>query len=429
MSLLAVLRRPGVARLGIAGLLSETGDWMLFIALPLYVLELTGSAFVTSTVFALELVPTLIAGPLAGALIDRGDPLRLMSGVAALQAFVLLPLLLVRSEDDLWLVYLVVVVESVLGTIIEPGRTTAAASLVPAAELMSVNQLLGVLSSVARLVGGPLGGLVLGLRGIDGVLVLDAATFVAVSALLAPRRSRRADRASRVARAPRVRLAHDWADGLALITRRPVLRRTMGVVTCMALAQGAFVVLFVLFVVRDLNGTEADVGVLRGVQAIGALAGGLLLGAVVKRWDAGRLVSVSLAAFGAISLITWNAPAITTAFGVYVGLFIAAGLPGLAGMTGLLTLLQTHTPVSVRGRVISTFFAVYGGVQAVGMVLAGLVGAGTGLTVALQLQGALYLVAAGLALRLSRSPAGAQHERSLHRAESLSPQHAASAAP
>jgi MFS family permease len=207
-----------------------------------------------------------------------------------------------------------------------------------------------------------------------------------------------------------VRLAHDWADGLAMITRTPVLRRTIGVVTCMALAQGAFVVLFVLFVVRDLTGTAADVGVLRGVQAIGALAGGLLLGAVVQRWDAGRLVSVSLAAFGAVSLITWNAPAITTAFGVYVGLFIAAGLPGLAAMTGLLTLLQTHTPVSARGRVISTFFAIYGGVQAVGMLLAGLVGAGTGLTVALQLQGVLYLIAAGLALRLSRSPAAARHE-------------------
>ena len=67
--------------------------------------------------------------------------------------------------------------------------------------------------------------------------------------------------------------------------------------------------------------------------------------------------------------------------------------------------MQTHSPAAARGRVISTFFAIYGGVQAVGMLLAGLVGAGTGLTVALQLQGTLYLVAAGLALRLTRSAA------------------------
>jgi MFS family permease len=68
---MTVLRRPGVARLGVAGLLSETGDWMLFIALPLYVLHLTGSPLVTSTVFALELLPTVVAGPFAGVLIDR----------------------------------------------------------------------------------------------------------------------------------------------------------------------------------------------------------------------------------------------------------------------------------------------------------------------------------------------------------------------
>jgi MFS family permease len=403
--MIAVLRRPGVARLATAGLLSEVGDWMLFIALPVYVLQLTGSALVTGTVFALELVPTVIAGPLAGVLIDRCDPWRLMRAVAALQALCLLPLLLVESADDLWLVYLVVVVESVLSTVIEPTRTATAASLVPATELMATNQLLGMLSSVARLVGGPLGGLVLGLRGIDGVLVADAATFLAAGALFSMQRPRQPGRTVRAPAAPRVRLVHEWAEGFAVVTRTPVLRRTMGVVACMALAQGAFVVLFVLFVVHQLGGSPADVGVLRGVQAVGALAGGALLGVVIKRLDADRLVSMSLAAFGVLSLITWNAPAVTTAFGVYVGLFIAAGMPGLAGMTGLLTLLQTHAPEAARGRVMSTFFALYGGAQAVGMLMAGLLGTGTGLTLALEAQGALYLLAAALAQRLTAQPA------------------------
>jgi Na+/melibiose symporter-like transporter len=260
---------------------------------------------------------------------------------------------------------------------------------------MPVNQALGVLSSVARLVGGPLGGLILGLRGIDGVVAADVATFLAAGVLLAPTVPPRAARAT-----ARVRLLHDWVEGFTVVTRTPVLRRAMGVVACMALAQGAFAVLFVLFVVRDLGGSETDVGVLRGVQAVGALAGGALLGVAIKRLDAARLVSFSMAAFGLLSLITWNAPAISTAFGVYVGIFVAVGVPGLAATTGLLTLLQAHAPEAARGRVMSTFFAVYGGVQAVGMLLAGLLGTGTGLTVGLQVQGVLYLVAAVLARRL-----------------------------
>jgi MFS family permease len=396
---MTVLRRPGVARLGVAGLLSETGDWMLFIALPLYVLHLTGSPLVTSTVFALELLPTVVAGPLAGVLIDRCDPWRLMRRVAALQGAFLLPLVLVDSAGDLWLLYVVVVVESVLGTIIEPCRAATAASLVPPGELMALNQALGVLSSVARLVGGPLGGLILGLRGIDAVLVADASTFLVVSALLATRGGRPARAGSKP------RPLREWAEGFAVVTGTPVLRRATGVVACMALAQGAFVVLFVLFAIRDLGSSEADVGVLRGVQAAGGLAGGALLGTVIGRWEPARVVAVSLAAFGIVSLVTWNAPAVTTAFGIYVGLFVAAGVPGIAALTGLLTLLQQHAPEAARGRVMSTFFAVYSGLMAAGMLLAGAVG--TGLTVALQVQAALYLVAAALAARghrLASSP-------------------------
>lgn len=399
--MLAVARRPGIGRLGAAGLLSEVGDWMLFIGLPLYVLQVSGSPFVTATVFALGSIPTVLASPLAGTLIDRFDPWRLMCSVAVLQALFLLPLLSVNSADDLWLVYVVVVAESVLGTIIEPCRIATAALLAPPEELMAVNHLMGVLSSIARLVGGPLGGLILGVGGIDSVVVCNAVAFLVASALLGLGATRPVDDAKSAPPAARIRLLHDWVEGFTVVTRTPILRRVMGVAACASLAQGGFVVLFVLFVLRDLQGSEADVGILRGVQAIGALAGGAVLALVIRRLDAGRLIAISLLAFGALSLITWNAPALTVDFSLYVGLFIAAGLPGLAMMTGMLTLLQQHSTEETRGRVLSTFFAVLGGVQALGMLAAGLVGTGIGLTIALQVQGALYLVAAALAFRLT----------------------------
>jgi MFS family permease len=401
VSLAAVLRRPGIARLGAAGLLSEIGDWMLFIALPLYVLALTGSSLITATVFALELVPTVIAAPLAGVLVDRCEPWRLMSTVAALQAVVLVPLLWVDSEHDLWLVYAVVAVESVLATVIEPCRSTTAAGLVAPADLMDVNQLLGMLSSVARLVGGPLGGLLLGLRGIDGVLVADAATFAAVAALFAVRAPRAASATRPRAPAARPSVIRDWAEGFAVVARTAVLRRTMLVVALASLAQGAFVVLFVLFVVRDLGASAADVGVLRGVQAVGSISAGVALATVIRGVDPGRLLAVSLAAVGALSLVIWNGPAITTAFAVYVALFVAVGVPALTTMTGLLTLVQTHAAPAVRGRVMSTLYALVGGVQALGMLLAGVVGTGSALTAALDVQAALYLAAAALACGLA----------------------------
>ena len=350
MTLAATLRRPASPASARAGLLSEIGDWMLFIALPLFVLALTGSSFVTATVFALELVPMVLAAPLAGVLVDRCEPWRLMRTVAALQAVAILPLLWVRSADDLWVVYAVVVVESLLATILEPCRSTTVAGLVPPADLLGVNQGLAMLASVARLIGGPLGGMVLGLRGIDGVVLADAATFAGVAALFAVRRPRPTAPAPGAARM-RARAGREWVEGLAVVGRSPVLRRTLVVVALAALAQGAFVVLFVLFVVRRPRRE-------RGRRRRPARRAG---GRVDRRGPAPRAArpphrpgpparGLARRRRRAVARHLERPAGLTTAFGVYVALFVVVGAPALTTMTGLMTSCRpTPRPRSAGG--------------------------------------------------------------------------------
>ncbi|MCU1633812.1 MAG: hypothetical protein JWM61_2464 [Micrococcaceae bacterium] len=373
---------------------------MLLIALPLYVLELTGSPLVTATVFVLGLAPTIVAGPMAGVLIDRSEPWKLMAVVAALQALFLAPLIAVNDTSDLWILYSVVIIESILGTIIEPCRATTAAGLVPAPQLLEINQLMGVLSSLSRLLGSPIGGLILAVGGFDAIIYANAGTFLAASIIFTI--SAHGQKSVRTDQTPG-RFASPWADlveGLQITARTPSLRQVMGVVSFIALAQGGFVLLFVLFVTCELHGNETDVGVLRGVQAIGALAGGTLLGLIINRISPRQLISGSLVLFGVLSLTIWNLPALTTSFRVYVVLFILIGVPGVSLMTGLLTVLQSNCTPRTRGRVLSTYFALFGAMQAIGTLLAGLLGTGTGLTIGLQVQGFLYLIAALMALRL-----------------------------
>ena len=92
---------PAFRRLWGAGLISDMGDWLLFIALPLVVFQISGSALGASIAFLLELVPAIVLSPLAAMLAGRFDRRWLMAFVNVGQALALLPLLFVHSAAEL----------------------------------------------------------------------------------------------------------------------------------------------------------------------------------------------------------------------------------------------------------------------------------------------------------------------------------------
>ncbi len=63
---MTALRERDFRRLWLAGLVSDTGDWMLLVSLPVLVYQLTRSTLGTSAAFLTELVPAVLAAPLAG---------------------------------------------------------------------------------------------------------------------------------------------------------------------------------------------------------------------------------------------------------------------------------------------------------------------------------------------------------------------------
>jgi MFS family permease len=412
---LGPLRHPAFAKLWLAGAISETGDWLLLIALPVYVLQLTGSSLVTSTVFLLGLLPGLVVGPLAGVLVDRWDRRRTLVAVSLAQAALLLPLLAVRGHQQLWIVYGVTAVEAALGHLFQPSKNAQIPALVPADELIAANSLTGLTDNLARLVGGPLGGVILQIGGLEGIVLCDAASFLLAALLLArgqaaphnesPGAEPSGAEASVAVAAPATSgLLRQWLDGLGLIRRDRRLGGALAVIAVSAMAQGIFVVLFVVFVVRTLRGGAPEVGVLRGVQAIGALIGGMLLAPLGHRVSPRHLAAAGLLAFGLVDMAIWNGPSLTTQQGLYVALFVVAGIPGIAGITGLASFIQANTPDQFRGRVFSAYFSVSDGFQALGMLLAGLLADPVGLLPVLNGQAVLYLLAGLLALGVLRQP-------------------------
>jgi hypothetical protein len=165
------------------------------------------------------------------------------------------------------------------------------------------------------------------------------------------------------------------------------------------IAQGIFVVLFVLFVAQRLHGGASEIGLMRGVQAIGALGAGLALSLISNALSPARLTAWAAAVFGILDLVLWNMPDLSTATAIYLALFIAVGAPGIGLVTGLISALGLAAREQERGRVFSALGLADNAGQALGMLAAGVLTPSVGLMAMLDTQGALYLAAGAVAAR------------------------------
>ena len=398
------LTQPDFRSLWMAGLVSDAGDWILLVALPIVVYSLTGSALETSFAFLAELAPGVLLAPLAGKLADVVDRRSLMLAVTLLQAAALLPLLLVHGHSGLGLLYGVIVAQAILSTFFDPAKNALLPTLLPAGELVSGNSLVALNNGLGRLAGGPLGGLLLAAGDLRAIVVADAASFLIAAWLIArlPGTTARSG-AAPGAHSAAVPGAHSDAvpspRGFLAALRGREIRFGLLVAFVAEIAQGIFVVLFIVFVARRLHGGSGEIGLLRGIQAVGAIGAGLFLSFAGRSVSAARLIAGAALVFGLLDLAVWNAPTLTTAVPVYIALFIAVGAPGVVMETGLISLLQVSSAEAERGRVFGALTFVSSAGQAVGMLAAGILAGPIGLMPMLNAQGCLYLAAGLLAMR------------------------------
>src|SRR3954466_622519 len=99
--MLALFRRRNFVLVWLAGLISETGDWLLITGLPIYVFAVTGSTLTTATVFIVEMVPVVLLSSVAGVLVDRWNHRRTMILVSLGQASLLCLLFAVHGGGAL----------------------------------------------------------------------------------------------------------------------------------------------------------------------------------------------------------------------------------------------------------------------------------------------------------------------------------------
>jgi MFS family permease len=136
------------------------------------------------------------------------------------------------------------------------------------------------------------------------------------------------------------------------------------------------------------------------VQAAGGVFGAAVVAGLAHRVRPGRLMGLGATAFGIVSLALWNGPSVTTAPIAYIIGFVVAGLPGASYSAGALTFLQVLSAPAARGRILSTVTAIEDGMQALGVLGAGLLADRIPIVPAFSIQAGVWIAAGVLSLAL-----------------------------
>jgi MFS family permease len=392
---LSVLRRRDFGLLWTGGLVSVTGDWILNAALPFFVYEETGSTVATAGMIVARLAPTVLLGSVAGVFVDRWSRKRVLVWTNLLQAGVVALLLLVPGQGSLWVVFAVAAAQSVLSSLSSPAESALLPGLVGTDELLAANALNTLNNRIARLAGVPLGGVILTYAGLEAVVVMDAVSFAAAAALIAPIAAPPVPRVLVQASSAWESFWQEWLEGLRAVGNDRAITLLFLVLGLMTFGGTMLDPLTVAWV-RDVlgGGPQVFTWILTAHAASGIL-GSLLVGRFGRRFTPRDLIGWGSVVAGAALALRYNVPSVALA----LAMSAVAGLTSVASSIGVETLAMQSVRDELRGRVFGSLNATLGLLSLAGAAVAGVVAEIVGIVPTLNIATAVIALAGVIVLR------------------------------
>lgn len=351
----------------VSNLFAATAMWMQRVAQIWVVLVVltNNDAFAVGMTTALQFLPQLIFGFFGGALADWMDR-RLMlqitqSGVALLG--LILGVLLLTDSAQLFAIYLIAFGSGIFDALAISQRQTFISELVPANCLSNAVGLNSMAFNIARLIGPALAGVLIAVLGPGWVFVINTAIFVIPVVTLALMRR---DNFFAVKRS--VRHRGMIREGFVYVQSRSDLKAIIFLITLTG-AFGFNLQMTQAFMATDVYAKgPGEYGLLGTMLAVGSLTGALL--AARRTHPRFAMVISGVFFFGLAEALL----ALCPTYGAFAVMSIPAGFFMITLLTAANALIQTSTPESLRGRVLSIYFVFNLGATPIGSPLVGWVG-------------------------------------------------------
>jgi MFS family permease len=407
-----LLRQPEFLKLWAAQSISQIGDQVTYLALPLVaVLTLDASAAQMGLLTAAELMPHLLFSLFAGVWIERRSNRRkLMIAADIARAGLLASVPLAAAFDVLTFpqLYAVGFVAGSFAVLFDISWATLFPAVVPRRDFVDANSKLSLSRSVSFVTGPAIAGFLVQALTAPVTLLVDAFSFLG-SALFLGR--------IRTEEPPPERdgngVLGSLRDGMRFVLRDDLIRADLGCAATVNLFNFVFHAIFILYATKQLGVAPGTLGIALGVGAVGGILGALVAPRLERAIGIGPSVVVGSVLFPAPLILVPIATGSELTLGLMLGaaeFFSAVGV--MIFDVSAASMLFMRTPDRIRARTAGTFRFVNYGIRPIGALLGGALGTAIGLQATLwigvlgALLGVVWLVFSPIP-RLREAPAEA----------------------
>jgi len=166
---------------------SMTGSFMTSFALGIWAWEKTGSAQALAMVGVFTFAPLIIVTPLVGVLVDRWNRklVMMLSDLGAALSSVAVFILFLSGDLEIWHIYATTAFASAFQAFQWPAYSASVTLMIPKEQYSRASGFISMVESSSNIVAPVLAGALIGLIGIQGILMIDIITFfIAIFSLL-----------------------------------------------------------------------------------------------------------------------------------------------------------------------------------------------------------------------------------------------------
>ncbi len=370
---------------------SLLGSALVQFALVWWLTEETGSATALALAMLAAILPRVLLGPLAGALVDRWNRRIVMLVADAGIAFVTLALVALFAADVVqpWHIYGALLLRALGEAFHFPALSASTTLMVPSAHLARIGGLNQSLNGAMNIAAPPLAAVLLHVLPVGGVLAVDVVTAGIAVATLAVVQIPQPERVSST-QGVIASVRADFAAGLRYVWAWPGLRALMFLAMAINFTTYPATALLPVLVREHFGGEALQLGWMQAVWGAGLIAGGLILGV----WGGFRRKIVTSMAgliglgvgFLAVGLLPGSL------FGVALVAMTWAGVLNAIHGGPIFAALQATVDPALQGRVLALITSAFMSMAPISLLLAGPLADAVGVNIWYVLSGVLSIL-------------------------------------